>query len=491
MTYFRRRRTKLSVSVLLLGASLTLGGCMLDPGVTKPRLSVPARYRATQASAKQVWPSTTWWKDFQSPELDRLITEARTNNLDIAAAAAAVVRADALVRVAGAPLFPSLNAKGSASRTHQSIATSSRYNGSGSSAYTQNSYQATLNASYEVDFWGQNRAALEAQRQSAIATRFDQANVALGVYASVASTYFDIVTLKERLRIAHKNLANAEEVLKIVRAEIAVGTASELELAQQQTTVAQQRAVIPPLEQSLQEDINALAILLGKPPERIHITIDNPSDIAVPRVSAGIPSQLLKRRPDIAEAQANLASQRATVQSDKAALFPTIDLTADGGFESAALHTLLDPASRFYQLAASLSQPLFEGGKLRGQLSADRAYYRELLADYEKSVLSAFQDVDNALVGIHQTTRQERLQAQAVKSARLAFEISKAKLQQGLVGLTTVIQTEQTLFNAQDMLAQDRLARLQATVSLYQALGGGWSRDQALASKSYQNMPYY
>lgn len=462
-----------------------LGGCTLNPDVTKPHLNVPARYRATQASGRRAWPSPTWWRSFRSAELDRLIAEARANNLDIAAAAAAVLQADALVQVAGARLYPSLDAQGSASRTHLSSVSATRRRTSyypTSTSYTENTYQATLNASYEVDFWGRNRAALEAQRQSAIATRFDQDNVALGVYVSVADTYFNIVTLKERLRIAQKNLASAEEVLKIVRAEIAVGIASELELLQQQTTVAQQRAAIPPLQQSLQKDINALAILLGMPPERIHVTIDDPSRITVPTVTAGIPSRLLKRRPDIAKAMANLASQRAVVQSDKAALFPTIDLTADGGFESAALHTLLDPTSRFYQLATSLTQPLFEGGRLRGQLAADRAHYQGLLADYRKTVLSAFKDVDNALVDIRQTTRQEHLQALAVKSAREAFQVSKAQLQQGLINLTTVIQTEQTLFSAQDTLAQDRLARMRATVSLYEALGGGWDRNRAMAS---------
>jgi NodT family efflux transporter outer membrane factor (OMF) lipoprotein len=483
---------------------LVLTGCVLSPGVKKPKSMAPAHYRAAtahQAAAHEhVWPAPGWWRNYDSPELDRLMAQARVANFDIAAAAARVIQADAQIRVAGAPLFPSLNAQGSASRNYRAGRSQTRAvslpDGRGgttnllpSRSSTHNDFQAALNASYELDFWGKNRSALASARQSALASRFDQATTALSVESSVATTYFTIVTLADRLRIAQQNLNIARELLKVLQAEIQVGIGTALDVAQQETQVATQLAAIPPLRQQLQQNINALAVLLGEAPADLDVQITKPSQLAVPAIGAGLPSTLLTRRPDIAQARAQLKAARADVSSAKAALFPTFDLSAQGGWENAMLHGLFDPLSLFYSLTGSITQPIFQGGQLRGQLAVNRGRYDELRADYQSSVINAFEDVDNALTAIRQTAEQEKRQRQAVKLAQRALDIARARLKQGTTDVTTVLNTEQTLFNARDALAQDRLSRLNATVSLYQALGGGWDEAAARQSKSTAEMP--
>ena len=472
-------------------------GCTLSPGTEPASAPVPARFRASEATAAVAWPKPDWWQHFGSAELDRFVTRARTANLDIAAAAARVEQADAQSRVAGAPLLPTLDLN--LSRNYQwqrgtgssgggatvvgtgvggTTSTRRVSFGGGSESNDTTRYQATLNASYEIDFWGKNRAARAAAQAAAIASRFDQATVALGIDASVANTYFQILAQEERLAIARDNLAIAERVLGAIRARVTVGTATALEVAQQESVVAGQRAAIPPLRQQREQSIDALAILLGLPPEAVEVRTRSTAGVDVPLVGAGLPSDLLTRRPDVQQNEAQLDEARANVQAARAALFPSIQLTAQGGYESTVLRSLLDPSAQILSFTSSLMQPIFEGYRLESQLELDRGRYTELLQTYRKTVLTAFQDVDDALVAVRETSLQEKLERQAVVVARRAYTISEAQLREGTVDLITVLNTQQTLFQAQDTLAQVRLAHLQAVVSLFQALGGGWAPPQ-------------
>ncbi len=198
------------------------------------------------------------------------------------------------------------------------------------------------------------------------------------------------------------------------------------------------------------------------------------NSIRVPRVTPGLPSELLAQRPDIREAEAKLAAANANVYNARAQFLPSITLTGEGGYQSAVLKTLLRPESALYTVAAGVTQPIFEAGKLTGNLDLQEGKQDELLQDYRKAVISAFSDVENALDGIRQTALRERLQREVVASSRRAFDISEQRFQQGTIDLVTVLQTQQTLYQAEDTLVQARLAHLQAIVSLYQALGGGW-----------------
>jgi NodT family efflux transporter outer membrane factor (OMF) lipoprotein len=283
-----------------------------------------------------------------------------------------------------------------------------------------------------------------------------------------------VLSAQDRLRVARDNLTSATRVLNLIKQRLDAGTASELDTSQQESVVNSLRANIPPLEQNLQQNKNALAVLMGIPPERVTIRGGSLRAIAIPRVTPGLPSELITQRPDIKFAEAQLAAADADVANARAQLLPSITLTGTGGYQSAALKMLFEPQSTFYSLAAGVTQPIFEGGRLMGNLDLQKGRQDELMQTYRKSVVSGFSDVDNALIAIRRTAEAERLLAAVVTSSRRAFQISEQRLNEGTVDLVTVLNTQQTLYQAQDTLAQARLNRLLAVVQLYQALGGGW-----------------
>jgi NodT family efflux transporter outer membrane factor (OMF) lipoprotein len=448
------------ISIAALSAQL-LAGCFLTDEPTPAAIDIPKSYRYGPRNADAALPSVVWWRGFRSRQLTDLIEEALTANFDIAVAVARIVQADAQSRIAGAPLLPAVDASGSVSRA--------RTGGTEDTAY-----RAALGASYVVDFWGKNRAALRAAEQSAVASRFDREVVALTTVASVANSYFQVMAAYDRLRVARNNLAAAERIYRLIQERFNVGTASALDTAQQESVVNSQRAAIPLLEQELRQTIVSLAVLIGRPPEHVVIRTGSLSQFSVPPVTPGLPSDLIAQRPDIREAEAQLAAANANVFSARAAFLPSIKLTGDGGYASNALRTLLRPESAFFNLVVGLTQPLLDGQKLQGELDLQKGKQDELLQLYRKAIINGFADVDKALVAVRQTAQRERLQREVVRSTRQAFDISETRLREGTVDLITVLNTQLALFLAEDAQIQARLARLQAVVSLFQALGGGW-----------------
>jgi NodT family efflux transporter outer membrane factor (OMF) lipoprotein len=457
-------------------ALAALSACSLVDTFTPPPSKPPQQW-ANRATAPAAWPSPEWWRQFGSSRLDELMADAQAANFDIAAAVARVQQADAQARIAGAPLLPSVEGSGSFKRQRGPWLTSSSTTSArstGKAPYT-NSYDATLSATYEIDFWGKNRAALEAAEAAAQASRFDQQTVALTVQSSVATTYFDILGLLERIRVAADNIANAEGVLEAIRDRVNAGTANALDLAQQESQVAAQRATLAPLEQQWRQDVNALAILVGRRPDELSLTPEKLAQLAIPPVAPGLPSELLARRPDVQFAEANLMGANADIGAARAAFFPSIQLTAEGGFTSAALATLIDHKSLLTSLANSITQPIFQGGKLEGNLEQKKARYDELVATYRKAVVSAFSDVENGLIAVEQTAAEEAAQREAERTARNAYDIAESQFRAGIIDITTLLNTQSRLFSAEDSLAQAKLAHLQATVGLYKAMGGGWT----------------
>jgi NodT family efflux transporter outer membrane factor (OMF) lipoprotein len=456
---------------------LPLGGCLLTGDKPEPGLDIPPAYSAgprSPAVAVAAVPPLDWWRSFRSRELTEIIEEARTANLDIAAAVARIVQADANARIAGAPLLPIVDLNGSATRLRTSQSTSAGGTTGSLGGSERDLLSASLTASYEIDFWGKNRSAMRAAEQTAVASRYDREVVGLTTVVAAANAYFQVLATQDRLRVARNNLASATRVLNLIQQRLQAGTASALDTAQQESLVNTQRAAIPPLEQTLRQNRVALAVLMGRSPESVRIRGGSLRSIAYPRVTPGLPSELLAQRPDIREAEAHLAAANANVENARAQLLPSITLTGEGGYQSAILRTLLRPESAFYTAAAGLTQPIFEGGRLLGNLDLQKGRQDELLQAYRKAVISGFADVENALDGIRQTAQRERLQREVVTSSRRAFDISEQRLREGTVDLVTVLQTQQTLYQAEDALAQARLAHVQAIVSLYQALGGGW-----------------
>jgi multidrug efflux system outer membrane protein len=448
-----------------------LSGCILTTEApTGSVVDVPPKYRAASGKPYAALPAPDWWRGFRSRELTSLVERAQLANFDIAAAVARIEQADASTRIAGAPLLPAINFDGSV--THA---------GTGTTPGTT-TYRAVLNASYELDFWGKNRAALRAAEFNAIASRFDREVIVLSTVATVINTYFQVLAAQDRLRIARGNVAAATRILGVYQERIAVGTATGLDLAQQQSLLAQQRAAIPPLDQQMRQNMATLALLLGEAPAQLTVRGGSLASITPLRPSPGLPSDLILQRPDVREAEAQLAAANANVENARAALFPSIQLTGQGGFVSTALHTLFIPQSAIYSVAASLTQPVFDGFRLLSQLDLQKGRRTELLQLYRRAIISGFTDVERALIAVHNLAEQERLQAEAVATARRAYELSETQLRAGTIDITTVLNTQRTLFTEQDQLVVVQLTRRQAIVSLFQALGGGWVLAEEIAN---------
>jgi multidrug efflux system outer membrane protein len=471
---------RLAAAGMIAALALPLAGCLSNE-IIPTGIDLPNAYRAGPRNPDAALPSVVWWRGFRSRELTDLIEESLTSNFDVAVAVARIVQADAQSRIVGATLLPLVDLNADAVRSVASRTTSgssSNGNGGGSGSSPRTIYSASLSASYEIDFWGKNRAALRAAEELAVASRFDREVVALTTVVSVANSYFLVLAAHDRLNIARGNLEAATRVFDLIKQRFDVGTASALDVAQQESVVAQQRASIPPLEQILRQNIATLAVLIGRTPESVRIRAGSMSQIAIPPVTPGLPSDLIAQRPDIRSAEAQLASVNADVHNARAQFFPSITLTAEGGYASAALRTLVRPESVFFNLAAGVLQPVLEGGRIQGNFDLQKGRQDEFLQGYRRSIVNGFADVERALIAVQQTARRVQLQRDVVTSSRRAFEISETRLREGTIDLITVLTTQTALFQAQDLLAQAQLDRLTAVVSLFQALGGGWQKPK-------------
>ena len=328
----------------MLALSPALSGCILGSERPELNLDMSDTYRtAPRGNADAAVPVLDWWRGFRSGELTALMEAAQIYNLDIAVAVAQIVQADALVGVSGAPLLPSVSGNASAEALRTAGKDTQLYN-------------VNLSASYMLDFWGKNRATLYAAEENATVARYNREVVTLTTIVTVANTYFQVLAAQDELRVTRQNLAAAERILGLVRNQFNGGTASQLDLSQQESLVATQRAAIPPLEVVLGQSIDALAVLVARAPANFTVRGGSTRQIVVPRVTPGLPSELLYQRPDIRQVEAQLASSNFSVEAARAAFFPQISLTGTTGFQSAALASLFTPGAWFYTAAASLTR---------------------------------------------------------------------------------------------------------------------------------------
>lgn len=423
-----------------------------------------------------------WWRNFNSKELSALIAAALSANPDLAIAGERVHQAEAQVRIAGASLFPELSVGMGSAR--------GRIRPDGAPWVTNDVSSATFTASYELDLWGRNAAGVSSAESTLSASRFDFESVRLTLVAGVASAYFQVLSLRSRLVIARENLVIADRVLAVVDSRVRNGAASALDLAGQRTAVLAQRATIPPLELQERQTLFALALLLGRPPEGFTVGVNygvdtsaasvtaTLSDLAVPRVAPGLPADLLTRRPDLASAEAQLAAAHANVTVARAALLPAIQLTGSAVLASKVLLNFLNAPTAALALGASLVQTVFDAGSLRAQVDVATSHERELVENYRKAILAALADVESALAANSLTADQELLQEQILVQARLALRLAEIRYREGVDDLLFVLLAQRTLFQAEDQLAQIRLSRLQASISLFKALGGGWKINE-------------
>jgi outer membrane protein, multidrug efflux system len=458
-----------SPSAIALAVAATLMGCDVGPDYHQPETSVPVKWDNAQAGLPDNFPSPEWWNTFGSPELNGLIAEAQRGNTDVAAAAARVREADATAQVAGAPLLPWLEAD-----TY--VGPERQYNLTGHERHHV-LYQGALQASYEIDFWGKNRSALNAALSRADASRFAQQVVWLSTSAGVANLYFQFLGLQDQLKVARDNLARAQHTLNDFMQEQRQGIIPELGVVQQQSVVASLVAAIPPLQQSLATTKSALAVLVGKLPESLVLGAGSLLDLRYPAIGQGVPSELLVRRPDVQEAEAKLKAANGDIRVARAAMLPSFDFSLTYGLTSMTLsppqNTL--PPLATYSFLQNITAPIFQGGLLKGQLEQSKAKYQEaLVGDYRKAVLTAFGDVENALSAVRTTAAEEAAQRSHVSAAQRSSGMASESLRGGTGTVLDVLTSETTVYSAQDGLVQARLAHLQALVGLTQALGGGW-----------------
>lgn len=451
--------------------ALVAAGCATPVPQALKTTDVPIAFTAPVVADAKVWPDPEWWTSFNNEEMAGLINEAQRNNIDLEIAFARMLQAEARAGVARSNFFPSISGDFDAGRSGNSR----------TGSFTESdSFSLGLSASYQLDLFGRNRANFRSAREALRASTYAQQTVALSVEANTARAYMTVLALRERLRISRSNIDAINRVLAIVKAKVDNGISSNLDLAQQTAQVAGQQAQIPALEQQEREAIYQLALLLGRAPEGFDIAGKTLDDIRPPAVQPGLASDLLLRRPDIAEAEAALASAHANVDAARAAFFPNIGLSGSGGFASGAIGALFNGSTLLYSVGGSIFQTIFDGGALLSQSDLARAQRQELVANYRGAVLNAFTDVETALGRVNALAEQEKFTKIQADNAAEAFRISEIQYREGVADLLAVLQAQQTLFSAQAQLVQIRMERLQASVSLYQALGGGWVQDAKL-----------
>lgn len=461
----------MKVRLTFLAASLLLAACSspaprLDSGVQPPSAWQSADSHVALHSNRQ------WWTQFGSPELERLVEQARLGSYDLAAAVARVRQAEASATIAGAPLLPELKAGLNANR--QKLIHGKGYSQLDVSPENRSLdyYDAELSASYEVDFWGGKRAARDSAVFGVQASEFDRATVELTLLSGVANSYTQALALREQARIAELNLANAQNVLHLVQTRFDAGSATALELAQQKSLVAEQQRRLPLVQQQAREALISLAALLGQPVQALPLPEQSFAQLHWPDIASGVPSDLLSRRPDIASAEAKLAAAQADVTVARAAMLPKITLTASLGSGADLAADLL--RTTFYNLSSGLTAPIFNNGRLSAERDKAKARQDELLETYRGAIINGFADVEKALSSIRGLDEQRQWQSEELHQAQTAFDIAQSRYQAGAEDLLTVLQTQRTLYAAQDLNVQLRLSRLQASITLYKALGGGW-----------------
>ena len=461
------RRSLLACFVMPLALLQT--ACSLVPKYTRPDPSVPPAWSgaSNQGLKNAIAVRSGWWHSFGSTELSALVQHSLAANYNLQAAIARITEARATARIADAPLYPALSLNGTLDSS----------NGQGTDLKTSHTQNAFGLATYETDFWGKNSATAASAKALAVASAFDSDTVAMTLTASVADTYLQILSLQERLRLAKTIAHDAARILSLIEARRSVGTATDIDVEQQRNAVATFNAAVPILQQQLEQNLHALAILAGGIPEGFDVTARSLDNLTIPQVQANLPSVVLRQRPDIRAAEAQLVAANFSVGAARAAFYPSLNLTAAGGIASPSLSHFFPMAKGLSDLGGTLLQPLFSGGLLEGQLQLNRAQVIELTATYRQTCIAALQDVEDSLTAVAQVKDLEQADAVAADSARRAARLTAVQFQLGTADFLTVLTVERTLYQAEDALLQVRLQRLQAAVGLFRALGGGFDAE--------------
>jgi outer membrane protein, multidrug efflux system len=469
-----RHARKLRAALLPLVLVCMGAGCAVGPNYHRPSTDAPASYRGLtpEEAAKTDSASLAdqkWWEVFQDKELQDLIRTALQKNYDARIAAARVLEARAQLGITRADQFPSLSGGGNI--------TSVRNAADGPiPPFELTQGQVNVSAAWNLDFWGRYRRATEEARANLLSSEWARQEVIATLVANVASGYFQLRELDLELEISQHTLDSRKQSLELTRQLTEHGIDTMLDQRQAEQLVYTAGAQVPDLERQIEQQENSLSILLGNNPGAIPRGLPLTDQPHSPEVPAGLPASLLERRPDVREAEENLIAANAQIGVARAAYFPQISLTGEGGYQSSALKNLFTDPSGIWDLSSTLTQPIFEGGRLKNGVRLAEAQKQELLLTYQKAIQGAFRDVSDALIA-YRKDREFRIQEeQLTASAQDAAQLSETRFRAGVTDYLEVLTNETNYFSDQLTLAQAQLNELQALVQLYQALGGGWEQ---------------
>ncbi|MGM8226357.1 efflux transporter outer membrane subunit [Cellvibrio sp. ARAG 10.3] len=447
---------------------ISLTACHSISRHDQPDIAFTENWQTASPTNHQAEINREWWASFQSPQLNQLIDEALQQSPDLRIAVERVRQAELQMNSAGASLVPALSVNASSGST--------RSRDSEADWQTGESSRVSLGASYEIDLWGRVSANIAAAEASFKASEFDYESARLSLTGAVASGWFQWLALQARIETARENIRIAQRVYDIVDVRYRNGAATAADLARQRTNLLNQSAALPPLELQGRQTRAALAVLIGRVPQHFVLTDESIMDIVLPDINAGVPADIITRRPDLASAEAQLQAADADVAAARAALLPAVQLSASAGKATAALFSL-GSASDSVGWSLSLVQTLFDGGRLRNQVKLSESQRISLLEQYRKSIYTALQEVDDALDRTAVNAEQEQRQTDIVTQAQRTLRLTEVRYREGSDDLLALLDAQRSLFQAQDQLAQQRQARLTAAVDLYKALGGGWLPD--------------
>jgi len=457
-------RKSLLVALLALLALLA-GGCMVGPDYVRPAVDAPASWRLSDQDARDL-ANTAWWEQFGDPVLNDLVSTALRENKDLLIATARVEEFAGNYGFVRAGLFPQVGAGYEASR-QRNIPSGA------AAASTYNSYSAVLNASWEIDIWGRIRRQTEAANAQLLASEEGRQGVILSLVGSVAGAYINLRNLDRQLEIAKATAKSRGESYEIFKLRFEGGVISVLELSQNKSQYEEALATIPPLEKGIAQQENGLSVLLGRNPGPIPRGKDI-DQLALPAIPAGLPSELLERRPDIRRAEQNLVAANALIGAAKAAYFPSISLTGLFGYASPGFSNLFNSQNKVWQYAAPISMPIFTAGAIAGQVQAAEAGQQQALFAYQKAIQEGFREVNDALVNQDRTIEQLKAQRRQVEALQQYSLIARLRFENGYTSFIEVLDAERSLFNAQLQYVQTQQVQFQAMISLYLAMGGGW-----------------
>ncbi|MEK6594130.1 MAG: efflux transporter outer membrane subunit, partial [Pseudomonadota bacterium] len=456
-------------------AAALLAGCATQPAYEKPAAELPAAWRDVPAQGKPA-PGARWWTLYADPALERLVDEALAHNRDLEIATARVDEARALLQIEDGNQMPSVDAGFQRNRTRSSERSATPL--PPGTPLERNNYRAQLNVAYELDLWGRLAGASKAARSELLASEAARETVRITLITEVARGYFTLVALDAQLDSTRRSLELRSRNLELQSARRSAGLIGDYDFRQLEAEVAAARAQLPALERSRSTEELALAVLLGRSPRAIiEDTVSRSADRgqpAPPAVPEGLPSDLLLRRPDVVEAEQRLIAANARIGVARASLFPRISLTGFLGSESASLGNLFSGPSLIWQLAFGLAQPIFQGGRLFGEIEAVKARERQAIAQYQKTLQTAFSEVRQALIA--QARVREVFDAEGVRVAALsdALRLARIRYDNGLSSQLEVIDVERNLLQAELNRADALRAQRAAVADLVKALGGGW-----------------